>query len=237
MPTPDSPTFRISSVRHATTSTRIVRVDLGGAPFRYVAGQVAVLGVSGHSGTVPYSIASAPEETAQRGWLEFLIKIEPSGRWGHRFDRLARGMRVTLGGPLGIFTFPDKPPERRFLFIAGGTGIAPVRAMLAHIEHAHVPGRCRLLYSARTPSDFPYLSDLRRRAAQERLELTLTATREVGPRWHGERGRIDGTRLAALVDHPETLCFVCGPAAMMRDVPLMLVGLGIAKPRILVEEW
>jgi len=237
MPTPDSPTFRISSVRRATTTTRVVRVDLDGAPFRYVAGQAAVLGVAGQSGTVPYSIASAPEETAKYGWLEFLIKIEASGRWGHRFDRLGRGMRVTLGGPLGIFTFPDSPQEQRFLFIAGGTGIAPVRSMLAHIERARVPGRCRLLYSARTPHDFPYLSELRARVAEERLELTLTATREVGARWGGERGRIDGTRLAALVDHPETLCFVCGPAAMMHDVPLMLMGLGIAKPRIFVEEW
>jgi len=237
MPTPDSPTFRISSVRRATASTRIVRVDLDGAPFTYVAGQAAILGVAGQSGTVPYSIASAPEETALHGGLEFLIKIEASGRWGHRFDRLARGMRVTVGGPLGIFTFPESPKERRFLFIAGGTGIAPVRAMLAHIELAHVPGRCRLLYSARTPDDFPYLTEMRRRVSRDRLELTLTATREVGARWRGERGRIGGNRLAALVDHPETLCFVCGPAAMMHDVPLMLMGLGVPKPRIYVEEW
>ena len=116
---------------------------------------MATLGVAGHSGTVPFSIASAPEETAAHGWVEFLIKVEASGRWGHRFERLARGMRVTLGGPMGIFTFPPAPAERRFLFIAGGTGIAPMRAMLAHIELAHVPGRARLLYSARTPDDFP----------------------------------------------------------------------------------
>jgi ferredoxin-NADP reductase len=237
MPTPDSPSFRISSVTRATTSTRIVRVDLAGAPFTYLPGQAATLGVVGHAGAVPYSIASAPEETARYGWLEFLIKIEASGRWGHRFDRLARGMRVTLGGPLGIFTFPPRPKDRRFLFIAGGTGIAPVRAMLAHIELARVRGRARLLYSARTPDDFPYLTELRRRVAQGRLELTLTATREVGARWRGERGRIGGNRLAALVDHPDTLCFVCGPATMMHDVPLMLMGLGIAKSRILVEEW
>jgi propane monooxygenase reductase subunit len=237
MATPDSPTFRVVSVRRATASTRIVRVDLGGRPFTYLAGQVATLGVAGHSGTVPFSIASAPEETAAHGWVEFLIKVEASGRWGHRFERLARGMRLTLGGPMGIFTFPPAPAERRFLFISGGTGIAPIRAMLAHIELARVPGRARLLYSARTPDDFPYLSELRRRVAEGRLELTLTATREVGARWRGERGRIGGNRLAALVDHPETLCFVCGPAAMMHDVPLMLMGLGIARPRIFVEEW
>jgi ferredoxin-NADP reductase len=186
---------------------------------------------------VPYSIASAPEETAQEGWIEFLIKVEASGRWGHKFDHLARGMRVTLGGPYGTFTFPPRPRERRFLFIAGGTGIAPVRSMLRHLELAHIPGRARLLYSARTPEDFPFLPELRSLVQRGRLELTLTATREVGARWRGERGRIAGSRLAALVDHPGTLCFVCGPATMMTDVPLMLMGLGVAKQRILIEEW
>jgi NAD(P)H-flavin reductase len=237
MPNPEPSTFRISSVRRATTSTRIIRVDLEGRPFSYLPGQAAAIGVAGQDDTVPYSIASAPEEAAEHGSLEFLIKIEPSGRWGHKFDRLARGMRVTLRGPFGTFTFPTRPRERRFLFVAGGTGIAPVRSMLKHIELARVPGRARLLYSARTPVDFPYLPELRGLVRQGRLELSLTATREVGAKWRGERGRIGGSRLSPLVDHPETLCFVCGPAAMVNDVPLMLMGLGISKNRILIEEW
>lgn len=237
MPNPEPQTFRISSVRRATTSTRIIRVDLDGAVFTYLPGQSATLGVAGQRETVPYSIASAPEETARHGWMEFLIKVEPSGRWGHKFDRLARGMRVTLHGPYGTFTFPPRLRERRFLFVAGGTGIAPVRSMLRHIELAGIPGRARLLYSARTPQDFPYLTELRSLVHRGLLELTLTATREVGARWRGERGRIAGSRLTALVDHPGTLCFVCGPATMMNDVPLMLMGLGIAGRRILIEEW
>jgi ferredoxin-NADP reductase len=236
MPNPEC-SFRIASVKRATTSTRIIRIDLDGARFPYLPGQAATIGLAGQHETVPYSIASAPEETAQHGAMEFLIKVEPSGRWGHRFDRLARGTRVTLGGPYGAFTFPPRPPERRFLFVAGGTGIAPVRSMLRHIELAGVPGRARLLYSARTPADFPYLRELRGLVQRGGLELTLTATREVGARWRGERGRIAGSRLASLVDDPETLCFVCGPAAMVDDVPLMLRGLGIPKDRILVEEW
>jgi NAD(P)H-flavin reductase len=237
MPNPEPRIFRISSVRRATTSTRIIRLDLDGARFNYLPGQAVTIGVSGQDETVPYSIASAPEETTRYGWMEFLIKVEASGRWGHKFDRLARGMRVTLRGPYGTFTFPPRPRERRFLFIAGGTGIAPVRSMLMHIELARVPGRARLLYSARTPEDFPYLPELRSLVHRGRLELTLTATREVGGSWPGERGRIAGSRLAPLVDHPDTLCFVCGPAAMVNDVPLMLMGLGISKNRILVQEW
>jgi NAD(P)H-flavin reductase len=237
MPNSEPSTFRVSSVRRATTSTRIIRLDLEGTPFKFQPGQAAALGVVGQDAVVPYSIASAPEEAARQGWLEFLIKIEPSGRWGHKFDRLARGMRVTLRGPFGAFTFPPRPRERRFLFVAGGTGISPVRSMLKHLELARLPGRARLLYSARTPADFPYVQELRSLERLGRLELSLTATREVGARWRGERGRIGGSSLAALVDHPETLCFVCGPAAMVNDVPLMLMGLGIAKNRILIEEW
>jgi ferredoxin-NADP reductase len=237
MATPDPRTYRISHVRRATASTRVVSIDLAGTPFRYVAGQVVQVGIPGEREMVPYSIASAPEETAQTGSIELLVKVEPSGKWGHRFSRLARGMRVTLRGPSGVFTFPPHPRERRFLFIAGGTGIAPIRSMLKHLELGSVAGRSRLLYSAKTSQDFAFLPELRGLARRTNMDLALTATREVGDRWRGGRGRIAASRLAALVDDPETLCFVCGPQSMVKDVPLMLVDLGIAKSRIRLEEW
>jgi NAD(P)H-flavin reductase len=233
----DSLILRVSSVQRSTRSTRIVRLDLDGASFCYAAGQAASLGISGRHERIPYSIASAPEESRHFGRLEFLIKVEPSGRWGHQFDRLTRGMRLAVRGPYGRFTFPEHPAERRFLFIAGGTGIAPVRSMIRHVVLSRQPGRMRLLYSARTPGDFSYLPELRRMTREGVIELTLTATREVGARWRGERGRIVATRLALLVDQPETLCFVCGPSAMVTDVPLMLMELGVRSSRIRIEEW
>jgi ferredoxin-NADP reductase len=65
----------------------------------------------------------------------------------------------------------------------------------------------------------------------------LTATREVPARWGGEQGRITSERLARLLETPETLCFVCGPAAMVDDVPRMLMNLGVERRRIRIEEW
>jgi NAD(P)H-flavin reductase len=153
----DSLVLRASSVRFATPSTRFLRLDLDGAVFKYLPGQAAHLGLAASAERVPYSIASAPEESARDGYLQFLIKIEPSGRWGHKFDGLGRGMRIAVQGPLGSFTFPDRPAERRFLFIAGGTGIAPIRSMLRHLILTKQPGRSRLLFSARTPEEFAYL--------------------------------------------------------------------------------
>ena len=64
-------------------------------------------------------------------------------------------------------------------------------------------------------------------ARRGEIDLSLAATREFPPRWRGDRGRLVATQLSALVDDPATLCFVCGPAAMVADVPPMLRELGI----------
>ena len=229
--------LRVSSVRIAAAGARVVRVDLGGAPFPYRAGQAAMIGPADADLRIPYSIASAPDETAAAGHLEFLIKVDPSGQWGEGFKGLRRGMRLAVEGPFGSFVFPEDPQEREFLFIAGGTGVSPLRAMVKHAVLAGVPGRKRMLYSARTPADFAYARELRAMARRGEIELALTATREFRPRWRGTRGRIAAAHLAPLLDDASTLCFVCGPAAMVADVPLLLRGMGVRADRIRVEEW
>jgi ferredoxin-NADP reductase len=223
-------------VRRETPSTRIVRTDLGGKPFVYKAGQAATIGPPGRPG-VPYSIASAPAETARTGDLEFLIKIHDDGCWGDGFDVPRRGGTLHVRGPAGRFVLPDATEERRLLFIAGGTGIAPLRAMIRQAVLTRRSARMRLLYSARTPADFAYARELRGMARRGEIELTLTATRETPGRWRGSRGRITAGQLGPLVDDRETLCFVCGPASMVEDVPKILAGLGIAGTRIRLEEW
>jgi ferredoxin-NADP reductase len=225
--------LRVRSVRRATPSSRIVSVELDGAPFQYRAGQLAMIGLARDDARVPYSIASAPEESRRNGILEFLTRADPDSR----LRAAKRGARLFVEGPLGSFTLPPKPPERHFLFVAGGSGIAPLRSMIREAILTRQPGRMSLLYSARSPVEFAYLRELRGLALEGKLRLALTATREVPPRWRGDRGRITRDRLEPLVETPETLCFVCGPAAMVDDVPMMLREMGIDRKRIKVEEW
>ena len=195
-----------------------------------------LLGLANQPERVPYSIASAPEESAAAGYLEFLLKLEPEG-WGAHLRGLRRGSWIAVEGPTGSFVLPPGAAETQFLFVAGGTGIAPLRSMIVHALAAGIPGRLHLLYSARSPDDFAYLPELRRLARAGRLELALNVTRQVPERWRGERGRIRPEQLAPLLEDSATLCFICGPAAMVDEVPRMLIRLGIAAGRIRVEEW
>jgi ferredoxin-NADP reductase len=242
----DALVLTVQAVIPATPTTRVVRLDLKGATFAFEAGQAALIGPAELDIRIPYSIASAPTETREHGWLDFLVKVEPSGRWGHQFDAVAPGSRVGIQGPFGSFLFPGRPAERHFLFIAGGTGIAPIRAMIKEALLRRQGGRMRLLYSAKTGDDFAYLPELGEMATQPRqdgaLDLRLHVTRETPEATattfsKAERGRITLSQLAPLIDDPATLCFVCGPETMVADVPCMLSELGIDRSRVRVEEW
>ena len=228
-------TLPIRDVLPATPRARIVRLDLGGQAFSYKAGQAVMVASHGRPKRVPYSIAASPEDAARERCIELLIGVDEEGRPGPHLD-LELHARVDVEGPMGSFTFPETPTERRFLFVAGGRGIAPLRAMLRHA--LEVPGAfVGVLYSARTPDDFAYERELREMAAARAIELKQTVTRSDATDWRGARGRIRQADLTPLVHGASTLCFVCGPPPLVDDIPRMLQALGIARERIRLEEW
>ena len=225
-------TLPIREVLEATPRARIVRLDLGDRAFDYDAGQAVLIAPHGDPRRVPYSIASAPEDARRDRMLELLVGADPSE--SPCFVPIV-GALVDVEGPLGAFTFPALPEVRRFLFIAGGTGIAPLRAMLRHALAASYDS-VGVFYSARTPDDFAYANELRALADAGRIELRQTITRSTTADWTGVRGRLTRDTLADLVHDTATLCFVCGPPSLVDEVPRLLEGMGIERTRIRIEE-
>lgn len=217
-----------------TPTTRRVRIALQDQSFRYRAGQAAALTVDDVDAT-PYSIASAPFETAREGWLEFLVKVDGSNRFGARVEALASGTRVDVAGPIGSFTLSDVPPEAPLLFVAGGTGIAPLRSMIHEAIHDGHAAPLSLVYSARSPDEFAYLADLQQLARRGRLGLMLTLTGQADD-WLHARGRTGAEHLAGLVK-PGAVAFVCGPPAMVAELPVALDSLGVSREQIRTENW
>ena len=228
-------TLPIREVLPATPRARIARLDLDGQAFDYAPGQAVLLASHGREKRRPYSIASAPEDARLHGWLELLVGVSADGTPGPHLT-LEPGELVDVDGPAGSFTFPPAPEERRFVFIAGGTGIAPLRAMMQralHLPHRNVG----LFYSVRTPDEFAYETELRELAQRGEIELRQTVTRATDTDWTGPRGRLNRDALAELVHDPATLCFICGPPALVDEMPKILADLGIPRQRIKIEEW
>jgi ring-1,2-phenylacetyl-CoA epoxidase subunit PaaE len=236
-------TLPIVDVQDATPRSRIVRLGTRGVAFPFRAGQAIYVGTHGQPLRKPYSIASAPEETAQHERIELLIGVGTSGTPGPHLERLDPGVVVDVEGPIGRFVFPDSPDARQFLFIAGGSGISPLRSMMRHAlatEPQFPTGSppIGLIYSARTKDEFAYAEEFERLAADGAIALMLTVTRpEDEGSWAGARGRINLTHLRQMIRHEDTLCFICGPQTLVDDVKPLLREAGVAEERIRVEEW
>lgn len=227
----------ITDVRPETGRAVLVRLDLDGAAFPFVAGQAVLAGLAERPDRKPYSLACAPHQARETGCLELLVQIDAKGRAGRHLASLDRGAAVEVNGPTGSFTLEGRHAERRLLFVAGGTGIAPLRAMLWDALGWDAVPEIDLLYSARTPDDFAFISELRRLHTDGRIRLRQTATRGAGPDWSGSRRRIDRDLLASVVVPGTTLCLVCGPDSLVEDVPAMLGDLGVPPARVRREEY
>ncbi len=230
------PTFLIRDAIPATPRAHIIRLDPGGQAFAYEAGQAAYLQPEGADKRRPYSIASAPEETARHGLIEFLVQTGVEGS-GLAPELVRPGTPVAVEGPIGSFTFPAHPRERHFLFIAGGTGIAPLRSMMWHVLLTEREGKVGLIYSVRSPEELAYREAFQRLEDEGRIDFRFTVTRAAADGWTGRQGRIDASCLDGLITPGDTLCFLCGPPSLVGEIPRQLRELGVADEQIRVEQW
>jgi len=231
------PTFPIREAVPATPRAHILRLDLQGQLFAYRAGQAAYLQPQGADKRRPYSMASSPEETERHGLVEFLVQTGNDLASGLTPNLIEPGTPVVVDGPLGSFMFPDHPREHRFVFIAGGTGIAPLRSMLWHTLLAERDGHVGLIYSVRSPDEFAYMEEFQHLEDEGRIDFRHTVTRAASEGWTGRQGRIDATCLEDLIVPGETLCFLCGPPALVGEIPPQLRRMGVREDQIMMEQW
>jgi len=159
---------------------------------------------------------------------------------GNQFcrDLVGSASFVEVTGPVGQFTLPiELHPRQRLVFIAGGTGIAPVRSILRRVVSL-TDCDVEVLYSARAPDEFPYESELRSMAQSGRIRLWQTVTRESGTStWTGARGRIDKTALEPFAVDPVSLFFICGPLPLVDSTRQFLERVGVPPERIRTDRW
>ena len=151
----------------------------------------------------PFSLSAAPTTAGLK------ISVKSLGDASQSIGMLPRGTRVAVEGPFGAFT-PRAIDDRKVLFIVGGIGVAPVKAMLERLDRRHQP---IVLYRASKHDDLVYANELRGMARDLGGELmTLvgpTATLAVKDPFSGKVLR------KAIPDLTERVTLLCGPERLL----------------------
>jgi NAD(P)H-flavin reductase len=238
------PVFVVRGVEQSTPRTRLLTIDVGGQPFAFTAGQAVLVGLESAPSRKPYSIASSPRQSARLAAFELLVQVEDSSAPDPHLERAVAGTRLVVEGPFGSFSLPSPMEEREVLFIAGGTGIAPLRSILWDVLEQGAVDRAALIYSARTVSELAFREELTRLADEGRVRLHLTTTRAAdagagspGPEAPIHHGRVSDAVIREMLRPVPTRCLVCGPPPLVADATTLLRQLGVSAERILTESY
>ncbi|MGW6693032.1 globin domain-containing protein [Rhodococcus sp. NPDC054953] len=182
-----------------------------------------------------YSPANAPRAD---GSIELHVQIVPGGQVSTALARgTARGEIIRLGAPIGD-QLTLSPDDGSLLLVAGGTGLAPLRAVLDHIdERWRASGSApevHLFHGARAPWNLYDHQHLRQLAARPWLQYTPVVSDDPG--FPGVRGLVGDFAARARPWHGFT-ALVCGSAPMVSHTRAALHSAGLPPAAVRFEEF
>lgn len=205
---------RVHRLTRAAPDVMIVELKLpANERLQFLAGQyVDILLKEGRRRS--FSLANAPHADDV---LELHVRQVPGGQFtGHVFANMKERDILRLRGPLGSF-FLREESTKPMLLVAGGTGFAPIKAI---VEHAIAEGSKRpmhVYWGGRGPADL-YLLPLAEQWATQHAHVTFTAALSDSPNDEGWEGRNGLVHEVAMTDRPDLSgyqAYVCGSPAMV----------------------
>ena len=220
-------TLVISGIREQARNTRSfdLRPERG---VDFTPGQVAILRVEGEEPAY-FAFAGAPEDRD----LEVLVK-QKAGASRVIYD-MCVGDTIDLLEVCGRGFRIDEMSGRDLVFVAMGTGVAPLRSALRHVlKRKNEFGQLVVLYGARTPDDFCYRdeTDVWENAG---VELRQVISRPDGHDWSGPTGYVQSLLDNVLPDLTSPVALICGSREMIDQTRERLGKMGFKPEEILTN--
>ncbi|MGH9727411.1 MAG: ferredoxin--NADP reductase [Candidatus Acidiferrales bacterium] len=209
-----------------------------GGEFEFYAGQFVSLEVprNGEQEARPYSIASAPRGDSH---FDLCLNRVEGGYVSNYLCDLKTNAIVNLKGPHGSFVV-SQPVEQDLVFVATGTGIAPIRGMLEEIFAAGRPlsRDVWLLFGVRHPETILYRKEFEARAvAHPRFHFVPTLSRPPAG-WTGGRGYVQDLLREIFAGRSDFKAYICGLKAMVDEVRFILKEeFGLERKQIRFEKY
>jgi CDP-4-dehydro-6-deoxyglucose reductase, E3 len=217
----------VRSVADLTADVREIELELiAPTEISFAAGQFISFEVHAPEWPYPitrsYSIASDPGDRVR---VRLLLNLVPGGRLSPYLFGLRVGDDVTFRGPLGTFCL--RPSARDLLFVATGTGIAPVRSMLHSLASEQSARSVTLFWGLRTRADLYYQEELARLAERLPAFSYVTTLSRPDESWLGSRGTVTPLVESRIATVANLDAYVCGNEAMIKDVTAVLKRKGL----------
>ncbi|WP_373019950.1 NAD(P)H-flavin reductase [Thiomicrorhabdus sp.] len=190
-------------------------------PITYASGQYIMLGFNTED-LKPFSIAAAPRED---GLIECHIRKQPNNEWMDRLFEVKVGDSLVMQGPKDQISI--KPAHTPIIFVAGGTGFAPMKALLDEYLRQHTEVPLHFYWGARQSEDLymhKEMLDLERKHANL---VYVPVVSENDPNWQGTTGLV---HLQVLKDYPtlsHKTVYMCGPWPMIETAKQDFIDAGL----------
>jgi Na+-transporting NADH:ubiquinone oxidoreductase subunit F len=182
-----------------------------------------------------YSMASVPSDNKA---VELIVRQVPQGICTtYVLQELKVGDEVRISGPYGDFYLRGQCDE--LIFIAGGSGLAPIRSLILDILEKQLPYKMTFFFGAVTRRDLYYLDFFDDLAAKHEQFRFIPALSKPDPadNWQGEVGLITEVVSRHLEDGQNKEAYLCGSPGMVQACLAVLNEKGITEDKIFFDKF
>jgi Na+-transporting NADH:ubiquinone oxidoreductase subunit F len=182
-----------------------------------------------------YSMSSQP---SRKNEVELEIRLVPNGICTtYVFEHLQEGEPVTINGPYGDVFLRDT--DNDIIFIAGGSGMAPIKAMLYDMLEKGIDRRARYFFGARAVRDLFLVDQMRELEEKLPRFQFIPALSEPLPEdnWEGDTGLITEVLDRHVESIENTEAYLCGSPGMIDAAVAVLTRKGLPEEKIYFDKF
>ena len=203
---------RVASLAQASHDVMLMRLQLPAADvFKYHAGQYVEFMLAGGARRA-YSMANAPHTQAETPQVELHIRHTPGGKFtDHVFSNMKEKEILRVEGPFGSFYLREES-SKPMVLLASGTGFAPIKAIIEHMQFKGIKRPAVLYWGGRRPADL-YMNDwvLGKLAEMPNLSYVPVISDALAEdAWTGRTGFVHNAVLQDLPDLSTHQVYACG---------------------------
>ncbi|MBC7619607.1 MAG: CDP-6-deoxy-delta-3,4-glucoseen reductase [Candidatus Saccharibacteria bacterium] len=200
---------RVSSMCQVSDDVMVIKLQLpANDTFMYRAGQYVEF-ILRDGVRRSYSMANAPHLGPG---IELHIRHMPGGKFtDHVFGAMKEKEMLRVEGPFGSF-FLHEDSDKPIILLASGTGFAPVKALIEHMQHQRIARKTVLYWGGRNPSDL-YMQDWvqTQLAVMPKLSFVpVVSEAQEGGTWSGRTGFVHRAVMQDFPDMRGYEVYACG---------------------------